>query len=62
MQGQAPILQKKFLECSVPHEFLFYGDSSHELGHVFHLDMRSEQAEKCNRTECEFFQKFLQGE
>lgn len=62
LQGQAPILQKKFLECSVPHEFLFYGDSSHELGHVFHLDMRSEQAEKCNRTECEFFQKFLQGE
>ena len=27
--------------------------------HVFHLNMRSEDAKRCNDDECEFFRKFI---
>lgn len=56
---QAPLLYSKLLECRVPCEFQFYGDKDHELGHVFHLNMKSELAAKCNDAQCEFFRKFL---
>jgi len=56
---QAPLLYNKLLECRVPCEFQFYGDKDHELGHVFHLNMKLEIAAKCNDAQCEFFRKFL---
>lgn len=36
-----------------------YGDRDHVLGHVFHCDIRSEAANRCNREECEFFKRHL---
>ncbi len=59
LQSQAALLYSRLMECQVPCEFQFYGDKDHELGHVFHLNMRSEIAAKCNDAQCEFFRKFM---
>lgn len=58
LKEQAPIMAKKFLECEVPFVFRFYGDKEKRLSHVFHLNIRMEDAVLCNDEECEFFQKF----
>lgn len=57
--NQAPILGEKLMEKKIPHEFHFYGDAQHELGHVFHCNMKMEEAMCCNKEECDFFRKFL---
>ncbi|MCC8104686.1 MAG: alpha/beta hydrolase [Clostridiales bacterium] len=59
LKPQAPLLFNKLMECNVPFEFQFYGDKDHELGHVFHCNMKLEIAAKCNDAQCEFFRKFL---
>ena len=59
LKGQAPVLEQKLLEKNVPHEFHYYVDPGMELGHVFHLNMKSEEAALCNDQECEFFRRFL---
>lgn len=59
LQNQVPYIQAKLMEHCVPFEFHFYGDKDHSLGHVFHCNMRLEQAEVCNAEECAFFKKFL---
>lgn len=59
LQDQAPILQKKLLECKVPHEFQFYGNAGCELGHVFHLNIKLAMADKCNQAQCDFFHYFI---
>ena len=56
--NQAVILGEKLLEKKIPHEFHFYGDAQHELGHVFHCNMKSEEAQKCNKEECDYFYRF----
>lgn len=56
---QAPILEEKLMEKKIPHEFHFYGDAQHELGHVFHCNMKMEEAKKCNKDECDYFHKFV---
>ena len=59
LKNQAPILAGKLAEVEVPFIYRFYGDSEHELGHVFHLDIRSADAKICNDEECDFFRRFL---
>lgn len=59
LKEQAPVLEKVLLEKNVPHEFHYFGDSDHELGHVFHLNIKSEIAHQCNKIECEYFKRFL---
>lgn len=56
--SQAPVLSAKLIEKKIPHEFHFYGDEKHELGHVFHCNIKLEEAKKCNAEECDFFKKF----
>lgn len=56
---QAVVLGQKLMEQKIPHEFHYYGDAKHELGHVFHCNMRLEEAARCNREQCEYFRKFL---
>ena len=60
LKAQAPLLSEKLLEKNIPHEFHYFGSSRKELGHVFHLNIRSEDAKACNDLECAFFQRFLQ--
>ena len=56
---QAPVMASRLMECSVPFELHFYGDADHQLGHVFHCNMKLEEAAKCNDEECAFFRKFI---
>lgn len=56
---QPAVLVDRFMEIQVPFVFRFYGDAEHELGHVFHLNPRSQEGRLCNDEECEFFRGFL---
>ena len=49
-------LQEKGIEsvCEI-----FGTEEQKEIGHVFHLDIRSPAAKLCNDKECEFFMKFV---
>ncbi len=58
LKNQAPILATKLAECNVPFVYRFYGDSENKLGHVFHCNIKTEDARLCNDEECEFFRKF----
>jgi len=58
LKAQAPMLEKKLLEKSVPFVFRFYGDKDKNLPHVFHCNMRSEDARQCNDEECDFFRRY----
>lgn len=57
LKDQAPIMAAKLASCNVPFIYRFYGDSEHELGHVFHCNIKSEDARLCNDEECNFFRK-----
>ena len=59
LKNQAPVLEEQLLEKNIPHEFHYFGDAKTELGHVFHLNMRSEEASRCNDIECDYFRRFL---
>lgn len=59
LKNQAPYLSAVLLEKNIPHEFHYFGDSRTELGHVFHLNMKSDTAAQCNDIECGFFKRFL---
>ena len=59
LSKQAPPLVERLRQFGVQVEYRYYGDHDHVLGHVFHCDMRSEDAAKCNDDECSFFISFL---
>ncbi len=45
---------------NVPCEFHIYGEEGQEyMAHVFHLDMRLDEAKECNDNECNFFKEIL---
>lgn len=45
---------------NVPCEYKLYGkDEEEQYTHVFHLNMKLEEAKVCNDEECEFFRKLL---
>ncbi len=44
----------------VPCEIKIYGDKNRlEIGHVFHVNCRLEDAKICNDNECDFFKRFV---
>ena len=56
LRKQAPLLYQKLKEKQVTCELHDYSSRTEKkLGHVFHLDVRSEDARKCNDEECKFF-------
>ena len=57
LKQQAPVLEEKLLEQDVPHEFHYFGSPQQQLGHVFHLNIRTQAAKECNDMECAFFQR-----
>lgn len=59
LKDQVPFLIAKLLAEDVPYICRYYGDKQKRLPHVFHCDIRSEDAKLCNDEECEFFTKFL---
>ena len=46
-------------DLGVRNEYHLYDNRDHSLGHVFHLNIRLEDAIKCNDEECDFFRKQL---
>lgn len=56
---QAPPLVERLKELGVAADYHYYGDKEHVLGHVFHCNMRSDDARRCNKDECDFFRSFL---
>ncbi len=56
LRDQAQPLIDALRACSVEVAFLFYGDEGSQLGHVFHLNIRTPDAVICNDEECSLFQ------
>ena len=52
---QAPYLVKALTENKIPFVYRMYGDAEHPLGHVFHCDIKTDDAGLCNDEECRFF-------
>ncbi|MCM1155254.1 MAG: alpha/beta hydrolase [Roseburia sp.] len=59
LKEQAPLMAAKLSSQNVPFIYRLYGDAQHKLGHVFHCDVRSEDARICNNEECDFFKEFV---
>lgn len=59
LKDQAPLLVEKLMALNVPFAFHFYGDRDTPLGHVFHCDVRSAAAARCNDEECGWFRGFV---
>ena len=62
LKGQAPVMAAALTRNNVPFCYRFYGSSSNQLPHVFHLDIRSEDARICNDEEGAFFREILEKE
>lgn len=59
LKEQAPLMAAKLASNNVPFIYRLYGDSKNKLGHVFHCDIKTEEARLCNDEECGFFKEFL---
>ena len=59
LHDAAEPMSKLLRELEVTHELHVYGGIGEPLGHVFHCNMRSEDARRCNDDECRFFKRFL---
>lgn len=55
LKEEAPKLERKLKELGVEYKYKEYGDENEKLGHVFHCNIKTESARKCNDDECEFF-------
>jgi len=51
------VLKKKLEECGVPHEYHEYGQTNPADAHVFHVNLRSEEGQRCNKEELDFFRR-----
>ena len=52
-------MAKLLRELEVTHELHVFGGIGEQLPHVFHCNMKSEDARRCNDDECRFFKRFL---
>lgn len=59
LKNEAPILAEKLAAENIPFVYRFYSQGEKELGHVFHLNIKSDMAKICNDEECAFFREFL---
>ena len=59
LKAEALPLAEKLMALDVPFALRFYGDKNTRLGHVFHCDMRSADAARCNDEECAWFRGFV---
>ncbi|MBR3236040.1 MAG: alpha/beta hydrolase, partial [Atopobiaceae bacterium] len=59
LHDDAEPLSKLLRKLKVCHELHIYGGVDEPLGHVFHCNMKSEDARRCNDDECRFFKRFV---
>lgn len=55
---QIPLVAK-LMECNVQNVFRYYAVDGAPLGHIFHCNMKLDEARKCNDEECDFFKGFV---
>lgn len=55
LKFQVPQLCGHLLQKNIPFTVKYYKDKEEQLGHVFHLNIRSAAANRCNDEECAFF-------
>lgn len=56
-QKQALLMAECLMEKKIPFLFRFYDNETHDLKHVFHVDMKCPQAVICNDETCRFFKE-----
>lgn len=54
-------MSRLLTERGVPNELHIYGDDKTKPDHVFHCNMKSDLAARCNTEECDFFHKLHQS-
>ena len=59
LKNQAPLLAEQLAEKNVPFMYRMYGSGQKLLAHVFHCDIKSEDAKLCNDEVCDFFKRYL---
>lgn len=59
LRQQAGPMAAALVNANVPFVYRYYGDKDHLLPHVFHCNVRSQDAKLCNDEECAFFRQFL---
>lgn len=59
LKEHALYMAERFTEREVEFEYHFYGNSKKPLGHVFHVNIKMEEAAVCNEEECRFFKKYV---
>lgn len=59
LKKHTPYMAERLTEQEVEFEYHFYGNSEKTLGHVFHVNMKLEDAAECNKDECRFFRKYI---
>lgn len=57
LKNDSSLLIKRLAELKIENEYHLYDNDTHDLAHVFHLNIRSSDAIKCNDDECEFFKR-----
>lgn len=58
LSKEVPGMVSALIANHVPFEVHFYGTAEKKLPHVFHCNMKSEDARICNDEECAFFRRF----
>lgn len=59
LKEQAPLMAGALVEANVPFIYRFYGEPGRKLEHVFHVNIKLEEAEVANKEECEFFRNYI---
>lgn len=59
LSGQAKPFYDLLKSIGAETEYKYYGDKEHVLKHVFHIDIKLEEARICNEDECNFFKKHI---
>ncbi len=59
LRSQARLIANALTDNSVPFIFRYYGSKKNPLHHVFHCNMRLEDARICNDDECGFFKLYV---
>lgn len=57
--AQGKMLKVRLKELRVPYVDKVYGTKENPLGHVFHCNIKTEDAKTCNDDECEFFKGYV---
>lgn len=60
LKEEIPKLTERLKKCHIPYRQRVYGDEKdHPLYHVFHCDIKTEDAKLANDEECDFFGEYM---